>query len=43
MCQVGAHGTGADVPPVDEQVVSMKVKRVLTRTIMILLSCFVLT
>ena len=26
MCtmQVGAHGTGASIPPVDEQVVSMK-------------------
>ena len=22
--QVGAHGTGASIPPVDEQVVSMK-------------------
>ena len=24
VCQVGAHGTGAKLPPVDEQVVSLK-------------------
>lgn len=23
-CQVGAHGTGARLPPIDEQVISMK-------------------
>ena len=24
-CQVGAHGTGATLPPVDDQIISMKI------------------